>query len=180
MTAAEPVLRWLVDGSLAATAAVLLVLALRHPLRHAFGARVAYGAWALVPLALLAAALPRPRVDQVLAPQFLALHPGMFVVAGQGAANEGLAAGGVDWPPLPCVPVAAPHPPSLPAAVPVPAVRCCRTPRGPVRSGRAAGGGGRLARGRRGLARRVVPGVCAPPAARRSFAAPWPATTNMK
>src|SRR5690554_6302291 len=98
MTAAEPVLRWLVDGSLAATAAVLLVLALRHPLRHAFGARVAYGAWALVPLALLAAALPRPRVDQVLAPQFLALHPGMFVVAGQGAANEGLAAGGVDWP----------------------------------------------------------------------------------
>lgn len=97
MTAADSLLRWLVDGSIATTAALLLVLALRHPLRRAFGARVAYGVWALVPLALLAAALPRPRVEQVLAPQLLALHPGMLVVAGQGTATDGFASAGVDW-----------------------------------------------------------------------------------
>ena len=69
MTVVESLLRCLVDGSLAATAAVLMVLALRRPLQRAFGARVAYSAWALVPLALFAASLPRPQAGQVLAPQ---------------------------------------------------------------------------------------------------------------
>ncbi|MGY1530330.1 TonB family protein [Luteimonas sp. A649] len=97
MTVAESLLRWLVDGSLAATAALLLVLALRRPLQRAFGARVAYCAWALVPLALFAAALPRPQAGQVLAPQLLALHPGVLVVAGSDAASAGVAASGVNW-----------------------------------------------------------------------------------
>ncbi len=93
----EPLLYWLVDGTLAVTAAVALVLLLRVPLRHAFGARVAYAAWALVPLALAVAALPRPGIGQGLASELLALHPGVLVVAAVDAAP---AAAGVtmQWP----------------------------------------------------------------------------------
>ncbi|GGJ99002.1 TonB family protein [Luteimonas terricola] len=97
MTAADALLRWLVDGSLAASAALLLVLALRQPLRRAFGARVAYGAWALVPLALVAAALPRPDVGQALAPELMALHPGVLVLARADAAPAIAGAPGIDW-----------------------------------------------------------------------------------
>ena len=39
----------LVEATLASNAALALVLLLRRPLRKAFGARVAYGAWGLVP-----------------------------------------------------------------------------------------------------------------------------------
>ena len=94
---AEPLLRWLVDGSLAVTVAIALVLVLRVPLRHAFGARVAYAAWALVPLALAVAALPRPGVGQALAPELLALHPGMLVVAAVEVA-PGTAGAMIEWP----------------------------------------------------------------------------------
>lgn len=83
---AEPLLRWLLDGTLAVTIAAALVLLLRIPLRRAFGARVAYAAWALVPLALLVAVLPRPGAGQALAPGLLALHPGVLVVAAVEAA----------------------------------------------------------------------------------------------
>jgi len=48
----------LAEATLAGSAAVGLVLVLRRPLRHAFGATVAYAAWALVPAALVAVALP--------------------------------------------------------------------------------------------------------------------------
>ena len=94
---AEPLLRWLVDGSLAVTIAIALVLVLRVPLRHAFGARVAYVAWALVPLALAVAALPRPGVGQVLAPELLALHPGMLVMAAVEVAPA-TAGATIEWP----------------------------------------------------------------------------------
>ncbi|MFZ7095784.1 M56 family metallopeptidase [Luteimonas dalianensis] len=94
---AEPLLRWLVDGTLAVTAAIALVLLLRIPLRRAFGARVAYGAWALVPLALAVAALPRPGTGQSLAPELLALHPGVLVVATVEGA-PGAAGAAVGWP----------------------------------------------------------------------------------
>ncbi|MEN1941650.1 TonB family protein [Luteimonas sp. MJ246] len=93
----DTLLRWLVDGSLAATAAVLLVLALRRPLRRAFGVRVAYGAWALVPLSLFAAALPRPGVGQGLAPDLVALHPGVLVVASADASRAMAGVQGIDW-----------------------------------------------------------------------------------
>ena len=92
MSVAESLLRWLVDGCLAGSVALLLVMLLRRPLRRAFGARVAYRAWALVPLAVAVAALPRPDVGQALAPGLLALHPGVLVAAGiEGA--PGAAAG---------------------------------------------------------------------------------------
>ena len=93
----EPLLYWLVDGTLAVTAAVAVVLLLRVPLRHAFGARVAYAAWALVPLALAVAALPRPGAGQGLAPELLALHPGVLVVAAVDAAPP-TAAATIEWP----------------------------------------------------------------------------------
>lgn len=93
MTVAESLLRWLVDGCLAGSAALLLVLLLRRPLRHAFGARMGYWAWALVPLALVATALPRPEAGLALAPQLLALHPGVLVASAVDAAPGASAAG---------------------------------------------------------------------------------------
>ncbi|RPE74807.1 M56 family metallopeptidase [Vulcaniibacterium tengchongense] len=57
MSAAEA-LATLLESAAAASAATLLALALRRPLRRAFGAEVAYAAWALVPLAAWAVLLP--------------------------------------------------------------------------------------------------------------------------
>jgi TonB family protein len=51
----------LVEAMLVLTGALLLVLALRRPLRRWLGARVAYGAWCLPPVALAAYALPAPQ-----------------------------------------------------------------------------------------------------------------------
>ena len=52
----------LIEATLATTAALLLVLALRRPLRSFLGARIAYGLWGLVPAALLATLLPAASV----------------------------------------------------------------------------------------------------------------------
>lgn len=63
-------LELLVEATFASSAALLLVLALRRPLRAAFGARVAYGAWALLPAVVVAVALPaaapEPGTDPVI------------------------------------------------------------------------------------------------------------------
>jgi TonB family protein len=48
----------LAETTLAASAAILLVLLLRRPLRNAFGAGRAYAVWTLVPVMLLAVLLP--------------------------------------------------------------------------------------------------------------------------
>ena len=87
---AEALLRWMIDGTLAASIATAIVLALRIPLRRAFGPQVAYAAWALVPVALLVAMLPRPGAP-ALAPDLLAMHPGVLVAA----AGEGAVAGAI-------------------------------------------------------------------------------------
>ncbi|MET1161252.1 MAG: M56 family metallopeptidase, partial [Pseudoxanthomonas sp.] len=57
---ANELLQALILSALAMTFALVLVLALRVPLRRCFGARVAYLAWWLVPLAMLAVLLPAP------------------------------------------------------------------------------------------------------------------------
>lgn len=57
---ASELLQILTLTTLATTFALLLVMAIRTPLRRHFGARVAYLAWWLVPLALLAMLLPAP------------------------------------------------------------------------------------------------------------------------
>lgn len=53
--------------ALVSGAAIVLVLLLRRPLRSAFGARVAYAAWALVPLAILAMSVPAPGFEAAAA-----------------------------------------------------------------------------------------------------------------
>lgn len=57
----------LLRATLAASAAIIVVLLLRQPLRTAFGAQVAYSFWLLVPIATLASFLPA-RVITVNAP----------------------------------------------------------------------------------------------------------------
>ena len=55
---AEPLaLLW--EATLAGSAALLLVLALRRPVRARLGASAAYALWLCVPVALLAVLLPR-------------------------------------------------------------------------------------------------------------------------
>jgi TonB family protein len=67
MTVAD-VFAILCETTVAGSAAILLVLALRKPLRHAFGAGIAYAAWALVPLAMLAVLLPAAQSPVMAAP----------------------------------------------------------------------------------------------------------------
>lgn len=75
----EILLGWLLESSLAITAGLLLVLALRLPLRRLFGAGVAYATWALLPLSLLAVSLPAPIREVALAP--LSTTPSIGYVA---------------------------------------------------------------------------------------------------
>ncbi|MGO1002927.1 M56 family metallopeptidase [Lysobacter sp. CA196] len=57
---------WLLETSAAMSLALLLVLALRLPLRRVFGAAVGYAGWALVPLLMIAVLLPTtPRMLSV-------------------------------------------------------------------------------------------------------------------
>jgi len=63
------ILTALLRANLAGAAAILVVLALRKPVRRLFGAQQAYGLWVLAPLACLAVLLP---ARQVLAPALAA------------------------------------------------------------------------------------------------------------
>src|SRR5690606_5125961 len=74
-------LETLVEATLASTAAIVLVLLLRRPLRKAFGARVAYAAWGLVPVSLLAILIPAAQAPVV------AVH--FAVVSGQTSSSIG-------------------------------------------------------------------------------------------
>jgi TonB family protein len=62
------ILMTLLRANLAGSAAVLLVLLLRRPVRNRFGALAAYGLWLAAPLAVLAALLPAHRPPEALAP----------------------------------------------------------------------------------------------------------------
>ncbi|MDY0021053.1 TonB family protein [Arenimonas caeni] len=65
----------LLEATLATSAALVLVLAARQPLRRLAGAGVAYATWALVPLAGLAALLPAaPGLPGPIAPMVQPLH----------------------------------------------------------------------------------------------------------
>jgi TonB family protein len=87
---ASELLQELLQAALASSAAIVALQVLRRPLRARYGARIAYLAWLLVPLAMLAVWLPAPVAPR--APS-----------AGSGLDTLGLAAwsGGVD----PAVPV---------------------------------------------------------------------------
>lgn len=61
--AGNELLQGLIEATLAGSAAVLLVLAARRPMRDVFGVQVAYGLWSLVPLAMLATLLPAAVIE---------------------------------------------------------------------------------------------------------------------
>jgi len=88
MTQAE-LFRWLLESTCASSAAIVLVLLLRRPLRAAFGANAAYTLWALLPLAVMAASLPA-RVVPVAAAEASAS-------VGIGAVAGNVQATGITW-----------------------------------------------------------------------------------
>jgi TonB family protein len=61
---ASELLRELLQATLATSAAIAVLLVLRKSLRLRFGARLAYQAWLLVPVAMLAVWLPAPATTQ--------------------------------------------------------------------------------------------------------------------
>ncbi len=87
---AADLLAGLADSTLASSLAILLVLALRRPLRRLAGPAVACAAWAVVPLATLAAclpALPAGPLPVVLAPVFALPDAALAFDAGARAAG---------------------------------------------------------------------------------------------
>jgi len=90
--ASNELLQGLVEATLAGSAAILLVLILRRPLRRAFGARAAYALWLLAPLAILATLLPAATVDVGRMPVAQALVLPPVFAAPAAPAQDGL-----DW-----------------------------------------------------------------------------------
>lgn len=90
--ASHELLQGLIEATLAGSAAILLVLALRWPLRRAFGARAAYALWLLVPLAIVATLLPAATADAVRAPAVR-----MLVLPADFAVTAAPAQAGIDW-----------------------------------------------------------------------------------
>lgn len=82
--------------ALGATAAIVAIALLRRPLRHCFGAPVAYYVWALLPAMTLAAAFGRP--DAAAGTPTMVLFPGPAAATATGATAE--AAGGIALGPL--------------------------------------------------------------------------------
>lgn len=70
------ILAAVVRGNLALAAAVLLILALRRPVRQRFGPSAAYALWLIAPACLLAALLPVQAPETVAAPAITLLKAG--------------------------------------------------------------------------------------------------------
>ena len=99
MTLAE-LLPALAETAIASSVAILLVLAVRHPLRNTFGPGIAYAAWLLVPLSIIAVLLPAPTMELAARPVVAVMQmPTQLVVAGgtQGAMAGVIAWFGVMW-----------------------------------------------------------------------------------
>jgi bla regulator protein blaR1 len=64
----DTVLTLIIRGELALSVGILLVLALRRPVRRAFGPLAAYGLWLVAPLCVIAGLLPAPVPTGVAAP----------------------------------------------------------------------------------------------------------------
>jgi TonB family protein len=87
----------LMKATLAMTLGLVLVYALRLPLRRTFGARIAYAGWWLVPACLLAPLLPMP----AQAPRLFEFAGGTFAAGPALLVSATSAAGvGADWRPL--------------------------------------------------------------------------------
>jgi len=75
----------LIEATLAGSAALLLVLALRRPVRVALGANAAYALWLCVPVALLAVLPPRSADVPLALPVAWQVAPAMLVTASSQA-----------------------------------------------------------------------------------------------
>ncbi len=96
------ILPLLIKANLLADAAILVVLVLRAPVLHLFGARTRYLLWAIVPAAVLAGFLPAARMATVAAaPALRALSPSPSLVltleTGAQALERPAAAPAADW-----------------------------------------------------------------------------------
>jgi TonB family protein len=65
----------LIETTVASSVALVVVLLLRRPMRHTFGARAAYALWALLPVALIAVLLPAPVQPMTIVPAIAAAGP---------------------------------------------------------------------------------------------------------
>jgi len=88
---ADKLLHALLVLSLTGGAVILLICALRRPMRRAFGARLAYWAWAAVPMAMAATALPTTRISDPIQQVVAPLHR----LSGRGALPA--QSGGMQW-----------------------------------------------------------------------------------
>ncbi|MDE2407789.1 MAG: TonB family protein [Xanthomonadaceae bacterium] len=81
--ASHELLQGLIEAIVAGSAAIVLVLVLRKPMRKAFGAQVAYALWLLPPLAILATLLPAATVavERMPATSALVLPAGVAAAA---------------------------------------------------------------------------------------------------
>ncbi len=60
------ILAFLARSTVVSSIAILVVLALRPVVRNVFGARISHAFWLLIPVTLLASALPGPRYDAII------------------------------------------------------------------------------------------------------------------
>src|SRR3954454_340722 len=70
---ATDLLNGIIEATVAVTLALLLVSSVRKPLRSVFGAAVAYRAWIVVPIAMIAVMFPAKTVAIAASPVFNAL-----------------------------------------------------------------------------------------------------------
>lgn len=82
----------LAEATVAASAALLLVLALRRPVRAALGATAAYALWLCVPAALLAVSLPRGADAPLALPMAWQIMPAVQVTTATAPQQA------LDWP----------------------------------------------------------------------------------
>ncbi|TLX23084.1 TonB family protein [Thermomonas fusca] len=88
--ASNELLQGLIEATLAGSAAALLVLALRRPMRAAFGAQVAYALWLLPALAMLATLLPAATIAVERLPATPALVLSADIAVTAAAVQPGL------------------------------------------------------------------------------------------
>ena len=91
---ASELIGWLLETSVASSAAIVLVLLLRRPVRHLLGAHIAYLLWLLVPVAVIAVLVPRSEQASMLGAAMPAIGAGLELAT---LRNQGLAGIAGPW-----------------------------------------------------------------------------------
>lgn len=89
---------WLIEGLVASSALMLLVLLLRRPVRRAFGADVAYALWLLPLLRLVLPPLPSAWHDAAVAPVLTATEQMTLLLAEPASGAAGVIAAAPSYP----------------------------------------------------------------------------------